>query len=307
LARRRVGVALVLDPPVADEVDGLRRALGEPDLVRIAPHVTLVRPQNLRAGDLPAALGLLRAAAAGSAPMRLTVGPVATFVPDNPVLYLEVGGDLPTLNGLRDAMASPPLERRSPWPYVPHVTLVDGLDLERIVAAVGVLDRYAAVADIDRVVLLEERTVGHGAGATRRWVPLADAALGRPAVIGRGGLELTITQGRVVGPDLRTLADDAELPAALDPAAARGGPWAAPIVLTAERSGACVGGAAAWWSAGRARAAVLVAEDVRGQGIGSHLLARLEAAMVDSGWEPDAVHGAGPPEWYAGRSRWIQG
>ena len=58
-----LGVALVLDAPVACEVQGLRRALGDGSLQRIAPHLTLVPPVNVRAGGLDEALAVLRTAA----------------------------------------------------------------------------------------------------------------------------------------------------------------------------------------------------------------------------------------------------
>ena len=64
------------------------------------------------------------------------------------------------------------------------------------------LDRtgpYRSAARFDRVVLLEERE--------RRWHPLADACLGPPAVVGRGGLELEIIEGRMLGPDVLAMAE----------------------------------------------------------------------------------------------------
>ena len=47
--RHRLGVAVVIDPPVADEINGLRRAVRDGALDRIAPHVTLVPPVNVPA------------------------------------------------------------------------------------------------------------------------------------------------------------------------------------------------------------------------------------------------------------------
>ncbi|MHB1930799.1 MAG: 2'-5' RNA ligase family protein [Acidimicrobiales bacterium] len=304
LARRRVGVALLLDPSVADEVDGLRRALGDPAVGRIPAHVTLVRPLNLRADDLPSALARLRSAAAGAPPeLRLTLGAPATFAPVNPVLYLTVGGDLPGLRSLRDAVLAPPLDRPSPWPWVPHVTLGDGLPPERIGAVIGLLDRYAAVACLDRVVLLEEQAPAPA--GSRRWVPLADAALGPPAVGGRGGVELVITRGRVLGPDAASvLAEDgAAPPAGLD--APRSG-FPKPIVLTATRSGVTVGAAAAWWEEGAVHAGVIVGRSQRGQGIGGQLLAHLESALHAAGWDGAAPVGRGPTAFFQTRSRWVR-
>lgn len=195
-SRRRLGVALVLDPPVADEVDGLRRAVGDPALGRIPAHLTLVPPVNVRRDTLPAALDRLRAAAASvPGPLRLTLGRPSTFLPANPVLYLAVGGDLEGLRHLRDAVFVPPLERPLTWPWVPHVTLADNATEERISSCLDALAGYSAVVSIDRVVILEE-------GAGRVWSPLADANLGPPARIGTGGLPLDLVRGRLVDPRL---------------------------------------------------------------------------------------------------------
>ena len=172
-------------------MDGLRRALGDPSIGRVAAHLTLVPPVNVGAGQLPAALAAVRAAAAGQAgPLQLTLGPPATFLPANPVLYLDVGGDLEALRRLRDAVFVPPLRRTLSWPWVPHVTLADTASEARIAAAVVALDRFAVVTSVECVTVLEERR-------GRVWRPLADAALGPPAVIGRGGLAVEITRGRV--------------------------------------------------------------------------------------------------------------
>lgn len=268
--RRRLGVALVLDPPVADEVDGLRRAVGDPSFGRIPAHLTLVPPVNVRAADLGQALTRLRDAAARlKGALRLTLGPVSTFLPDNPVLYLGVGGDLEALRVLRDAVFVSPLERPLSWPWVPHVTLADTAAAERIEAAVMALSSYSAVARIDRVVLLEER-------AGRIWVPLADAALGPRVVVGTGGLAVEITRGRVFDPEVhRMLAD---LPPAEPPEAGEGesepsGGDLFPVVLTARREGEVVGLATS--------DGVFVAPAARGQGIGRHLAAHYSNSTAE--------------------------
>lgn len=285
--RRRLGAALLLDSPLADEIDGLRRALGDPSLARIPPHVTLVPPVNIRAADLPTALHRLRAAAAGTTgPLRLTFGSVSTFLPANPVLYLAVGGDLEGLRKLRDSVFESPLERRLSWPWVPHLTLADGVPEDRIVAALTALSGYAAAADIDRVVLLEE-------GPGRLWTPLADAALGRPARVGTGGLAVELTAGRVLDPEL------AGAPAPpLRPGVSLS------FVLTARREGATVGAGAAWVDRCGPHVAVWVRPEHRGQGIGSHILAHLEVTARRAGWCYPVLRAEAPGGFYLAVSNW---
>jgi len=295
---RRLGVALLLDPPVVDAVDGLRRAVGDPSIGRIPPHLTLVPPVNVRADQLPAALRRLRVAAAGqSGPLRLTLGPPATFLPDNPVLYLEVGGDLEALRVLRDAVFVDPLQRSLSWPWIPHVTVADSADEARIVAALAALDRFAMVATIDRVVLLQERS-------GRVWQPLADAALGPRAVVGTGGLAVEIATGRL--PDPEVVAMIAEAGAAPDECEEWGGPAKDspffPIVLAARREGDVVGAASAWRADDGGHVAVFVAPEVRGQGIGGMVLARIETAVAAAGWNCPVLHAHGPAGFYEARS-----
>src|SRR5690349_3124288 len=92
MPRVRLGVVIVVPEPVATEIQGLRRALGDPVLDRIMPHVTLVPPVNVRVDDVPAALAVLRAAAAGARALTVELGAPQTFGPGSPTLHLPVGG-----------------------------------------------------------------------------------------------------------------------------------------------------------------------------------------------------------------------
>jgi len=205
--KARLGVALLIPPALAAEVDGLRRALDDGALGRIPPHITLVPPVNVREDRLADALAVLRAAAAASRPLALTLGPVATFLPVNPVVYLAVGGEAAArLRALRDAVFSEPLARPLTWPWVPHVTLADEAPVDRVSAAVTALAGYRVEAVFDRVHLLRE-------GPGRVWEPIADVPFAAPAVVGRGGLpvELSVTDrldpgsGDELAPFLRRL------------------------------------------------------------------------------------------------------
>lgn len=268
--RRRLGVALVLDPPIGQEVDGLRRAVGDPSLGRIPPHLTLVPPVNV--ADLDAAIERLRAAAGGQAgPLQLTLGPPTTFLPSNPVLYLPVGGDLEELRLLRDSVFKPPLERKLSWPWVPHVTIADGIEEHRIGAAQVALDGYWALAVVERVVLLEERK-------GRVWTEIADAVLERRAKVGTGGLVVHITRGRLLDPlVLAMLGEEVRPPGPTErerPASTRS--YFHPVVMTARREDQTVGVAIAY---GRDNRFVFVRPDARRQGIGGHLRRHLDVAI----------------------------
>src|ERR1700736_2396651 len=156
MARRRVGVALLVPEPHRSAIDALRLAIFDPALGRIPAHLTLVPPVNVREERLPDVLSLLRDAAAAGPPLTLSLGPPGTFLPDNPVLYLGVSGDLDGLRALREAVFTGPLYRTLSWPFVPHVTLADDAPPERIAAAVTALAGFRVEVTFARLHLLQE-------------------------------------------------------------------------------------------------------------------------------------------------------
>ena len=251
MPRERLGVVLLLPEPAASEVDVLRRAVGADDVERLPSHLTLVPPVNVHLDDLDAALDLLRDAARRTTPFTLTLGPPRTFLPINPVLYLEVGGDVAAVDGLRDRVFRPPLERNLTWPFQPHVTLLDQGTDERIRAAVDGLTDYRVTFELDRVHLLKE----HHDDGVRVWRPLAEASFGDPAVVGRGGLELELEVGEGVD---------------------------RPLVVTARRSRRVVGTASGFTTR---LLDVHVEPDARGEGIARHLVAAFCSAAADRGAE----------------------
>jgi 2'-5' RNA ligase/GNAT superfamily N-acetyltransferase len=262
MARQRLGVVLLVPEPLATQIDGVRRALGDGALGRIPAHLTLVPPVNVAERDLPAAFAVVRRAAAATPPLRLQLGPVATFAPVNPVAYLAVRGDpapLEALRGLRDACLTAPLERSQDHDFVPHVTVADDLAAARLDAAPAVLGDFSAEVAFDRVHVLTEQP-------GRTWVPIADMALGaEPGVVGRGSLPLELSvSGR---PDIEAaslLAVDSDAPGL-------------PFAVAARRDASVVAAAWGWTAGGRLELAdLVVAAAHRGQGIGRHVVAAVE-------------------------------
>jgi 2'-5' RNA ligase len=255
MARRRLGVVLLIPAPLSDAVDGLRRAFGDPALGRVSPHITLVPPVNVADRDLPDALAGLRAAAARARPLELDLGPVAVFPGDEHVAYLGVSGDADALAGLSRLRADalrPPLEREIDHDFVPHVTLTQGVDPARL-AAVGAasVGWTAEPVRLERLHLLEEQ---HRPGG-RRWIPIADVPLEPARVVGRGGLEVTLTPSELVDPEAAAVLAEAGAVAGSAAPGDRGDQDdehdVAPrdgraLVVTARREGAVVGLARGW-------------------------------------------------------------
>jgi 2'-5' RNA ligase len=279
--RSRLGVALLLPSPASIEVDALRRAVGVADTTRIAPHLTLVPPVNVREVDIGGALDVLRAAAAAHRPIRLELGPVTSFAPISPTLHLEVGGDLDAVRSLRDAVFTSPLERPLTHAFVPHVTLIEESD--RIDDAVSALRDYRCEVIVEQVHLLEE--VRREDDGQRMWRPIADARLGgRPAVIGRGGLELELSTSQLLPPDAMAWKEASWRDLDVE-RYGRPMPAGVPIAIVARRDGRIVAtadGEAA--PTGEAYlAGLIVSADLRNEGIGAHVVAAFASEAAEAG------------------------
>ena len=269
MGRRRLGVALMIPEPVRTEIDGLRRALGDPALDRIPPHITLVPPVNVRDDDMARAVEVVRRAAGATKPFALTLGPPDTFLPHNPVVFLGVWGFLDRLNALRDRIFIDPLKRDLTWPFVPHVTLADGIDADRAARAVDVLGDYQREVVVESVHLLQERVHERG---ERRWHVVADMPFALPRIVGRGGIELELT----VTDSLDVVSREWLVDRWPDPQR--------PLAVTARRDGDVVGVAAGWTDGELANLSELfVTPDVRNEGVGGHLLATFVTAAIERG------------------------
>lgn len=173
MARHRLGIVLLVPPPLDTEIDGLRRALGDGALGRIRPHITLVPPVNVREGDLAEAFDLLHAAAAACPPLTLRLGPVASFAPASPVAYLAVSSARETmvrLVRLRDDLHAGPLDRPADHDFVPHVTVANELPEDRLAASVSALSEYRPEVTFDHVHVLAEQP-------GRVWIPVTESRL----------------------------------------------------------------------------------------------------------------------------------
>lgn len=153
--RKRLAVALLIPPPVSFEVDGIRRALGDRQLGRIDPHITLVPPINVADDDVADALAVVQAAVAGRSPIELTVGPVGTFGPESPVRFLAVDPWEPVVD-LHEACWTGVFDRPRDRPFHPHVTIdIGGGTTSGTDPAVDLLASYEATVTIDRVTVVE--------------------------------------------------------------------------------------------------------------------------------------------------------
>ncbi len=173
------------------------------------------------------------------------------------------------LHRLRDDVFRPPLERKLTWPFVPHVTLADGIEEDRVRAATSALDAYEREVTFESVHVLEE-------GEHRTWTPIAEARFEAPGVVGRGAptmeLELSVTD--TIDDLTKTWLHER---------------WPSPqrpLAVTARRAGDVVGVATGWTRAdqGVANLSELFVDPAhRKEGIGSHLVASFLSAAAERG------------------------
>ncbi len=155
----------MIPAPASIEIDALRRALGDRQLGRIGPHITLVPPINLHDDDLTEAMVVVERAAAGTPPFEVTLGPVETFGPASPTRFLRVAPWAPVVS-LHDACWVGPLDRPQERAFHPHATIdIHGSPTGGPDPAVGLLAGFTTASAIDRVTLLEQVDDGDG----RRW------------------------------------------------------------------------------------------------------------------------------------------
>jgi 2'-5' RNA ligase len=283
--RVRLGVALLVPAPWCHEIDGLRRATGEAHLDRVAPHITLVPPVNVRTEEVPSALALLRDAASVALPLHLRLGPPATFAPVTPTLHLGVEDDpgepggMTALRRLRDGVFVPPLRRSLTFEFTPHVTVRDELGSDLVEKGIEVLADYLVDVCVDRVHMLEEQRHGD---ARRRWVPVADVPFGPRRVVGRGGVELELTVSTLLDPEATAFeaVEGPDTPHEVSSDRGRGG--GAPLVVVARRRGRVVGvvRGVTGGDGGDVRS-LLVGRRDRGLGVARHLLAAFHHAVEE--------------------------
>ena len=278
MARLRLGVVLLIPPPLDREINALRRAAGDGTYGRVPAHVTLVPPVNVNGEHLDEALATLRRVAAETRPFTVHLGAPTTFLPVNPVLYLPLLGEGRTVVfNLRERVFREPLARPVTWPFVPHVTIADEAKPDRIAAAEIALCDYAARVSFDRLHLLQE-------GPGRVWGPVADFPFGPPAVVGRGGIALELTVSHDLDPEARMVAHEECAAARLLHGLPEEDPEAPNVAVVGRREGRVVAVAQGWARAGVARLTTLVvARDARLEGAGSHVLAAFESEAAARG------------------------
>jgi 2'-5' RNA ligase len=118
----RYALVAYLKSPAGEFVENLRREL-HPDLPHMAAHLTILPPRPLR-GSENSALQVLERICGEEGPFEVSLGPVETFIPVTPTVFIRIDGAAPHMSELHRKLNTGELQFKEEWPYIPHLTIV---------------------------------------------------------------------------------------------------------------------------------------------------------------------------------------
>jgi 2'-5' RNA ligase len=171
-------VAYVKDA-AGEFVENLRREL-HPDLPHQAAHLTVLPPRPLQTSE-SSALHILERICGEEEPFEVNLGPVETFVPVTPTVYIRVDGAAARMCELHSRLNTEALTFAEEWPYIPHLTIVKMSAEQPAQNAYQIArERWKKYSGSRRILL--ERLTFVREDEQNRWLDLAPVRLGRKLV-----------------------------------------------------------------------------------------------------------------------------
>ena len=155
-------------------VEDLRRELF-PEHGHLPAHVTILPPRYLKGGETEA-VEVLKDHLAAVETFQIQMGPVETFIPTTPTVFLRVEKYAHRFRELHEDLNIGPFHCSEQWPYMPHLTIVKMPEMVQAESALEVSrKRWAGysglkTADITAVTFVRESTDHH-------WTDLATFTL----------------------------------------------------------------------------------------------------------------------------------
>lgn len=166
---RKIGVAIGIPEPFGAELQTWRERLGDPNALRIVPHVTLLPPTPVGSGALDEIEEHLRRVAARFRPFELRLRGSATFLPVSSVVFVPLVQGIAECEQIEAQVRSGPLTRTLDYSYHPHVTVAHDLPDDALYRALSELAGYNARFDVWGFSLFEQ-------GPDLHWRPQRDFA-----------------------------------------------------------------------------------------------------------------------------------
>jgi 2'-5' RNA ligase len=156
VARRNIGVAIEVPPPHGAHLQRWRQKLGDPEAMRVPPHVTLLPPTAIPAERLEVVEGHLGLIASREAPFTITLRGTGTFRPVSPVTFVQLAAGISDCERLERAVRSGPLHRETKFNYHPHVTVAQDVPDAALDKGFAALASFAATFEVGSFTLFEE-------------------------------------------------------------------------------------------------------------------------------------------------------
>ncbi len=209
--KKRFFVAVILEKSLAQEVRSLSRLLGRPFPMRIPPHITLMPPINLPEDRLGSLRIAVREAVEMFSEETIYLGPVSSFWPRNPAIFMQVSADgQQDFEGDADSNNSflhyifnrlsigdfePPITRDA-YRFIPHITIGHAKNIYDVERATDLFREYSAVGKVNSVAILEQDLESK----EKSWFVVDEPYFGRTQKITVGGENVRIAYDKSISP-----------------------------------------------------------------------------------------------------------
>jgi 2'-5' RNA ligase len=165
-----IGVVVAVPEPWAALLVDWRTKVGDPQALLVPPHVTLLPPTEIPAGDRAAVTEHLADVARAHPSFTMHLAGTGTFSPVSDVVFVTVARGIGDCELLATDVRRGPLDRPLAYPYHPHVTVAHDVDPDMLELA------YSGLADLSAEFRVEHFTefeqTPTGAWAVAREYPL---------------------------------------------------------------------------------------------------------------------------------------
>ena len=179
MQKPRYALVAYVKSPAGQVVENLRREL-HPDLPLLAAHLTILPPRPLQ-GSESSALQVLERVCGTEEPFEVSLGPVETFIPVTPTVFIRVDSGAPRMCELHSKLNIEELHYSEEWPYIPHLTIVKMTSEPAAQAAFETARRRWSEYTGSRRISLERLTFVREK-SPNCWVDLAPVILGQRLV-----------------------------------------------------------------------------------------------------------------------------
>ncbi|MCW2510627.1 MAG: 2-5 ligase [Modestobacter sp.] len=139
-----LGVVVSVPEPWAQLLVEWRSKCGDPQASLVPPHVTLLPPTEVPAGDRAAISAHLARVAAGHAPFDMHLAGTSSFRPVSEVVFIAVAKGMAECARIATDVRRGPLARPLNFPYHPHVTVAHDVPTDMLdMASAGLADLQA--------------------------------------------------------------------------------------------------------------------------------------------------------------------